>query len=311
MKKYANLVKRHSRSLKTAGLHKTASDVALLLDHPIFGYPTGEKVDSYALSHRAKIREEMYDILCSAFASISLPLPPLEPEFYESVLKDEVEEKNATEAKRIRGHLTSQIGKSKNTVSVSLCNSISTVMETFPSCLGWGSLDKRTLVAKLNQLLIADGCEPVRPDYSVWKNNGASAMDAPAKNVRILIIDDDTTDLAKTVKALVGWKNVTLVLMKYNRRNRSDAKVEPSEMMRTTAQTIVSEKPDVVLMDQGLDTDMEGSQLIPVIRELAPNIRYVANTGGQDTEQRNVGAFPNCNKGEKLQPIAQAIKDLK
>lgn len=310
MKKYANLVKRHARSLKTAGLYKTASDIAFLLDHPIFGYPTGEKVDSYALSSRAKIREEMYDIFCSAFASISLPLPPLEPEFYESVLKDEVEEKNAVEAKRIAGHVASQVEKSKDAASAALRDSISQVIQAFPSCLGWGSLDKRTLVAKLNQLLIADGCEPVRPDYSVWKKNGASEMAAPKKSVRILVIDDDTADLAKTLKRLAGWQNATLVPLKYNRRERNGPKLSIAEELNAAAKAVIAENPDVVLMDQGLDTDLEGSNLIPVIRELAPNIRFVANTGGMDTEQRNAGAYPNCNKGEKLHPIAQAIESL-
>lgn len=310
MKKYANLVKRHARSLKTAGLYKTASDAASLLDHPIFGYPTGDKVDSYTLQSRAKIREEMYDILCAALAKSSVPLPPLEPEFYECMLKEKAEEKHEAEAKRIAAHIGAENGAG-STGSAALRSSIAAIIAAFPDCMGdFSRLDKRTLVAKLNQSLIADGREPVRPDYSGWKQNGASEMAAPPKPVRIAVLDDDTADLAKTLRRLVGWTKATLVPIKYERPGYGSPKQDRAARMEKAVCAVLDAKPDVVLMDQGLDNDFEGSDIIPLIREKAPNIRFVANTGGTDEKQSAVGAYPNCNKGEKLHPIARAIEAL-
>lgn len=307
--KYENLVKSHAHKLIISGLWKITSDIAAILDDPIFGYPNGEKIDSYMLCHRAQIREELYDIFCAAFASISLPLPPLEPEFYESVLKKKVEEKNSAEAKRISNHVGSQIKKSKDTTSVTLRYSIIQIIQMFPSCLDYDSLDRRTLIAQLNKLLIDDGCEPIRPDYSVWKRNGASQMKAPESKIRILVVDDDIAELAKTLRRLAGWQNIILLAFKYNRRGYSNEPKIATELV-SAAKDIAYLRPDVVLMDQCLDTDLDGSALIPVIKGIAPNIRFVSNTSGSDDEQRKVGAFPSSNKGENLKPIAQAIESF-
>lgn len=305
---YQNLVKLNSATLKSARVYKTVVDLAVLLDHPTFGYPTGPKVDSYVLSGVANIREGLYHTLCSLFTKALLPLPSLEPEFYESALSDAVRDEDRAETNRITEHVRLQIGNQRGTAEDALCRSICDVIKAFPDCAGsWGGITNRKFVAKLNQLLIVSGHKPVRPDYSSWKNECASKMPAPSKTVRIMVVDDDVQELVKTLKALCGWKKVTLVPYKFN---RGQTYPPSTNVMETIAKSILNGKPDIILMDQGLDNDLKGSDLVTVIRGLAPTVRFVANTGGSENELCAAGTYSNCNKGEKLWPVGEAIRSI-
>jgi len=312
MRTYKRLVARHKRALQTAGLLKTASDIASLLDDPIFGYPTGEKIDNWTIQHVAETREGMFHILSSAFASASVPLPPLEPQFYESVLAEKAGDEEIAETERISKHVSVQTGKGKETLGTALCDTLCLALRAFPKCCNrFSGITKRQLVAKLNQQLLADGREPVRPDYASLKKNGVGSMPVPARNVNLVIVDDSTEDAAKTLKALVGWKNITLIPYHHARPEYSGEKLAKEVRMKAVAERVLALNPDVIVMDQGLDNDFKGSELISVIRALAPRSPvFIANTGGEDEELRNAGAFPNCNKGEKLGPVAQAIESL-
>ncbi len=313
MKKYNKIVQFHSKALKKAGMHKLTIDMASLLDHPDLGYPIGEKIDNFDVRRCAEIREKMYHVFCAPFANLALPLPPLERQFYEAVLSSDADEIDITEAKRINDHLSQAcIKKGKGNVPNELCNALGIIIETFPSYLRCGVLDRRILVAKMNQLLIQDGYDPVRPDYKAMKNHGASKMRAPTIHMRILVVDDDAAELAKTCTAIAGWNNVTIIPHLHRRAGytSSDVDMDKCEKLKLIAELVLAKKPDIILMDQGLDENVDGSELILVIREKAAAVIFVANTGGMDEQLRNAGAFPNCRKGEELRPVAQAMKTI-
>ncbi len=308
MNTYTAIVTTHADKLNDSGLFKTASDLASLLDNPLFAYPKGKQVDRYSLQCVAKIREQIYHNLCALFTESSLPLPPLEQEFYTSLLALKNEEKDVAEARRIKEHVNNEVNGSRSP-DLLICQAIAVMLEAFPECTGqWGSVSKKNLVAKLNSILVPLGCKPVRPDYGSYKKNKGRTMKAP-NSTRIMVVDDSVEEIAKTLRALAGWEKVTLIPFHY-RRTVSEKKLNLDSQMRQTALEILEQKPHVVLMDEGL-IDFDGSELIPVIQALTekPPL-FVANTGGSDDKQRRVGAFPNCNKGEKLAPVAQAIEAL-
>jgi hypothetical protein len=310
MKIYAALVAVHKKSLQKSKLIKFATDVAILLDNSLFSYPSGDE-DGYSVRRMAKIREKLYDALCGILTHSSLPLPPLEPEFYQSQLKRQVQEMEQTEVRRITNYvLLEQMGEWTNSESKEICLAISLVMKAMPFCVGWSHLDKDTLVAKINQLLIENGRQPVRPDYSTWKPSVTSEFKKPSRAINIVIVDDEIDKIADTALALAGWNGVTAKIYYHDRNRKRDGKLGKDALMSIMADEIRALKPDVVIMDQGLDNEIYGNQLITFMVASSPELVFVANTGGDDRELRQAGAYPNCNKGEKLRYVVSAVESI-
>ena len=57
--------------------------------------------------------------------------------------------------------------------------------------------------------------------------------------------------------------------------------------------------PDIVLMDQGM-RGINGSSLVPGVRQALPSTVVIANTGGSADELHAAGAVGSANKGEKM-----------
>src|SRR3989344_1462550 len=210
--RYKTLVARHATPLKKAGVLKTVSDIAALLDNPLFGYPKGKKVERCALQSAANIRETMYHALCVHITDAGVTLPPLEPQFYLSKINGEIKEEYVKEVERIKSHVIGQIGDSDEA-----CKDLVAVLEMFPGCCGWDSIKKSMLVAKLNSLLVPAGFFPVRPDYSKIEKVSAQTLKPPVPVVRIAIFDAEIASIAKTALAMAGWERVEIVPLHYRR----------------------------------------------------------------------------------------------
>ncbi len=305
---YKEIVGSCKKALKKAGLLKTAQDLAELLDHPLLAYPTGDKIDNWEVRRTATMREGVFNFLCSTFANASIRLPDLEPQFYESLLVSEAEKGDLEEADRVRAHVTSQItGAAQGDVPVA--QALMLITKAVPQCFkSYGSLDRKTITAKLNQILVAIGREPIRPDWSKIPVPGAREQAKAKRPIRIAIVDDEAESIVKTFVALAGWPGVNIIPIHYVR----DTSNKPAKeaLMLQLAERVFAEDPHIVLMDEGL-INFEGSELIPFMCKLIekPPL-FVANTGGLDNKLREVGAFPNCDKGKRIGPVAQAISHL-
>ena len=303
---YSKSLKKHTSRL--GNLTKLATDLAAMLDDPFF-HVTGE--ESYARQGTADRRESIFNAYCTALAKAGVKLPKLEPALYLVHIDDKVEERDQKEVAQIQSFVRAELKKGKKTKEHASCEVIIEMLSLFPGVMGWSSINEKKLTCKLNQLLVKAGKNPIRPDYAKSELVGASDRAAPVRELVILVVDDDKSEITKTMLGLAGWGKVTV---KYLLHGRERGGVT-SERMVALAQKIIEEKPDVVLMDEGLDNEFVGSKLIPVIdaeqKLVDPKkcIIYVANTGGSDETLRMAGAHKNCDKGRKLEGVQMAFAD--
>lgn len=286
---------------------KVASDLARLLDDAIMAYPVAKPGDEYSMKQRAVLRGEVYHELCAAFAKASVPLPPLEPEFYETVLKTATDTDAIAEGDRLVKHINKQVKGAPGGFNASLGFMVA-VIETFRVIFEWNGLDKEYSIAKINQELVMSGLEPYRPDYSTMKFGVARDMPTPSRPVRVVIVDDDVQEIVKTARRLAGWPEIEFGWALYHRSLAERALPKKFERMAGLVEVIFATKPDVVLMDEGIDNDFKGSDLVKfVMADTSNTTVFVANTGGDDADLRRAGAFPNCNKGERPKAVASAL----
>ena len=300
--RYLTFVKENSGRL--GNLAKLASDLAAMLDDPLFQVTGG---DSFSRQSAADRREPIFSAYCTVLAKAKVEIPVLEPELYLVHLTNQVDKRNQVKATDLQAFVRKQVKGKKTTVQTQ-CESILETVSLFPDVMGWGSISSKKIVCKLNQLLVEAGKDPIRPVYSESKLEGASDRTPPSRELKVLVVDDDSSEITKTMVALAGWGNITVKSFLHT-HVRGDKTVIMTELARK----IVAEKPDVVLMDEGLDSDINGSKLIPVIeaeqRNVDPikQIVFVANTGGLDDDLCRAGAYENCEKGRKLQGVERAF----
>lgn len=179
----------------------------------------------------------------------------------------------------------------------------------FESTSPWSHVDAKGFVALLNDRLMALGLDPFLPDYATMKLETAMKKPAPEKPVCVVIVDDDVGCLLQTALVLVGWPGVDTVLYRYRAPDDSEesAEISKEDAIHETAERVAALKPDVVLMDEGLCGPFSGHDLVPAIRALTPNTRFVANTGGSPGELNRAGAAGNCNKGRSLRDVERAV----
>jgi CheY-like chemotaxis protein len=304
---YTKITQKHSSRL--GNLAKLAADLAAMLDDPFFQV-TGE--ESYVRQGTADRRELIFNAYCTVLAKAGVKLPKLEPVLYLVHIDDKVEERDKEKAAQIQSFVRKQLEKKgKKTKSHAGCEAIIDMISLFPSVMGWSSINEKKLTCKLNQLLVKAGKDPIRPDYAKSGLEGASDKAAPRRDLKVLVVDDDKSEITRTMLGLAGWDKVGVKSLLYVHERNGAA----SERMVALAQKIIAEKPDVVLMDEGLDRDFKGSELIPVINaeqklvDSKKRIIFVANTGGSDEELRFAGAYKNCDKGRKLEGVQMAFVD--
>lgn len=307
---YTKLVLDHKAVLKKAGFLKLAQDLASLLDGPDFTDCMNDDTPSYDKRRAVDLRDELFNPFCAIFAKVGLELPSLEISHFR-LFPEEISERDKAETDRIVRHLRAQNHKCPQ-ADKGVLEGLEVVFGTYSQLASeYGSVRKSDLIKLANRILLSNGLEVVRPDYSTWQPGPALGMEAPAKSARVLVFDDDKSEIGRTLLGLVGWPRLELVACLYERTERVGRSQEAKQKaMKDSALKIISLDPDVVLMDQGL-IDFEGSELIPVIQEVARReVTFVANTGGEDDKLRKVGAWPNCNKGKNLDGLRGALRSL-
>ena len=289
---------------------KLMLDLAKLLDNVLFQLDETKK--SYQQIEMAALREKIFHDFCALCVLNDIPMPAME-EILISVQGPSVnEEAQEAHAKRVKNFVEPALAKlgRKTSVKAKQCRTLLGAFANLPSLSGSypGSVNGKELECLINQLLIGLGQEPVRPDYRA-RTVGGVEITAP-KQKKVVIVDDDQNEMLKTARAIAGWEGLEVSFFHYvpSGDRWSMTPEERQAELPATAKAVVEMKPDVVLMDQGLDL-IQGDDLVKATRELCPDSApvFVANTGGSDDDLIAVGALENCGKGRCLRGIIKAV----
>lgn len=288
---------------------KLARDMAKILNSPVFQVSSDVKED-YEIKQIVEAREPLFHDFCAACHKAGVLVPELEPIFYEAYLPKQ--NKKETEASKeayeigvyVEHQLLPKIPFSRDMASV--IGAMVEVLKIFPDCGGWHGIEKKSILAVINNGLVELGCLPIRPDYE--KREIDFTPNAPAgKLVKILIVDDEIGMLINTARPLLGWENVEVEFLHYHSGSRNSNKKTEKQKV---AQAIIDQKPDIVLMDQGLG-GLNGHEVIIEFKSMVHERPiFIANTGGSPEDLNGVGAIGNCDKGRKISDVRYAVAEL-
>lgn len=307
--KYVAYVKKHEVKFEGRGLIKLALDLAEMLDHEDLTISISE--NSYSQSSLAEMREPIFDDFCAVCCHAEVPIPVLEEELYKAHLLDNEDKKNDEfqEAQRIEQHVKNQLENNCSS-EANICRAAAAILKIFPECGGYSGIKRKQLVAVVNDVLVNSGLKPVRPDYKSRKIKSSISFQGPQKEIKVLVFDDSFDEIIKTRRALAGWPSLKVEHLIYKRPVGAYSLYEKEKEaeLKRTAQEILKLKPRIVLMDQGLGP-IDGHEVILKIKELTetPPV-FVGNTGGSSEELCKAGAIGNCDKGEKLNCVEEAIR---
>jgi hypothetical protein len=163
------------------------------------------------------------------------------------------------------------------------------------------------LIARWNDMIIPPFFrEPTRGGDSPWVALGADLF-MPSRSVTITVIDNSTSSIIWTLKALAGAPNVKFRVFMQEHPS-TEAEANPEKWFNNAAQKIVADKPDIILLSHGFG-GLEFKDLMGFIRRSSPKeIVFVANTGGDPARLMSRGALSNCDKGRHLEPVNQALE---
>lgn len=310
---YSDIVKNHLTDFSACGFLDYAFGLAHLLDADAFAIPPKEGRDWKTKEH-AKERENVFTKFCAICVRAGVDVPDLESEFFEVVLDDGMglsmrSEKGGKKEKAMMDHVWSQI-KDESEEIKNVCSSILCVLDLF-SGSGFSRFSEEKFIAKLNLVLTNAGLKPIRPQYTDV-SIAAPRLIASLREINLLIVDDDPGAALRTAQSLVG---VTGLSIDFFHQKGGDGftklkGMDLQDLLEKTAQDVLSQNPDVVLMDRGLN-DIYGEDLIKKIKEMCetPPI-FVGNTDGDSKPLDNAGALKNCQKGKVLDGVEWAICTL-
>lgn len=306
---YDEILVRFAESFK-----KLAADLVAILNNPIF--QVGEN-DRGGYGSIVSMREQVFHDFCALCAQAELPVPEMEKSLITAQqprVEGDTSTKHAARTKRIQGVALPLLKGNRSKKAMKIRTLIKS-FEFMPSLSGSypGAVSAKEMECLINGLLIEMGLPPVRPDYKAREVNSASGHPAPKRIVKVLVVDDGTSEIFRTMRALAGWENLNVSAYHYEPKGdrwSATGEVKGVEYKRVAGE-ILALSPDVVLMDQGLNL-LEGHELVRQIQSQvmasgATDIVFVANTGGSDDSLRSVGAFENCNKGERLLGVSRAL----
>lgn len=307
--KYNAYVKNREARFKKAGLLKLVLDLAGILDDQALKIDFS-KGDSYSRSNLAEIREEVFDDFCTICCHARTSIPPLEQELYKVHLpaekdkEDEKSQKAVNEAREAKAHVKKQLEGNRGSKAI-ICRAMIRTLQLFPEAGGFRGIEKKEILAVINDNLVSLGLKPVRPDYKNRKTNFPFDFHGPSKKTKVLVFDDQLDEIIKTKKALAGWPNLKVEHLVYK---RPKSYTEREAELKRAGKEILALKPQIVLMDEGLGM-IEGHDVISEIGNLTENPPiFVGNTGGSSDELREVGAIGNCEKGKKLDSVVEALR---
>ena len=292
---------------------KAAIDLAELLSLP------GLKLegDEYSIKSTASKRQKVFDYFCSVCVKAGVELPDLEKKLFQIYLptesSDSRDREKISKIEGIKTFLSGQINPETPKETKDLIQSLFSVMSVFSKKFdtegSFNAISTNEIIAVINDQLIKTGLQPIRPDYEKIQVPGSKEV-GPKEESTIVIADDDFSEVINTALSLAGWPNLKI---KYHIHKRAGYKEEVNipETISRIAKELAEIKPTLVLMDQGLDNDLEGSDVVSELLKLDSEIVCVANTGGEDSKLRNAGAYPNFEKGRRVSGLRTAIEALR
>ena len=299
---------------------KTAQDLAAILDNEITQLTESEKNGWQGpLSERILA----FNYLCAIFCQSGLEIPELEQGLWKASLprvydkdRDEANEKTAKIlSRKISTHLDSHV-KNRRNKAVKKAKALIETLSIFHHCIdGFVSINKKMILAKINQLLVEElNAKPFRTNYREINVPEPLLDIGPEANTKVLIVDDRHEDLLKTALAIIGIPNIEIILFHYKSKYDSWGKLigaNLEEQLEITANEILNQNPQIVIMDQGLG-NIEGSDLVKSIRNLNPKPCpiFVANTGGDGSELSSAGCLDNFAKGSSPNGFIQALRRI-
>lgn len=304
---YIAFVKKNQAKFELAGILKLALDTANLLDNLLRSLD----LNAWNAEEEVALRERVYHILCAVCFRSQVRLPRYEKIFFEAWLpkfdkyvKDDEREKKVKQADLFGQQVRDRVKGRKNKVA-QLCRAVAKAYELFPMAdNSFRGIKPKQLEAIINQNLIRQGLDPIRPDYSEVKIPDCREQPSPARETRVLIVDDSLEDIVKSALALVGWPGVNLFFFHY-------AEGKKNKDYATTADKVLAREPDIILMDQGL-SDLNGHEMVEVLKSKAQRrIIFVGNTGGDARELHSVGCLGNFDKGKSLRGFIQALQMIR
>lgn len=310
---YADIVKKYSAKFAECGFLDYVSGLAFLLDSELFAIPPVKEWEWKTKEH-VEERKRVFTQFCAVCVRAGVEVPDVEPVFFDILLRDTSAssgytdpeaEKETAMIKCVREQLQGNTSHDARD-----CELILSILELFPS-RGVFRFSEEKFLAKLNIILINLGLSPIRPEYSEV-NIVPPRIDAPAEEVKILIVDDDPGVALKTALALAGVQNI-LISFFHQKGTGSFEELEGQELqdlLTETARDVLSKRPDIVLMDRGLN-DINGEDLIRKIKELFEESPiFVGNTDGDPEHLYEVGALRNFQKGKDPDGVNAAIRQL-
>jgi len=290
---------------------KGAQDIATFLDKSEMKV-VGEK--GYSLKSKAEARKKVFDIFCTLCVKAGVAVPDLEPELYLSFIAEADEKEQEVQNKKnleLENFINSQLEQCNDVDSRTQIQTVIDFIKIFSNNLNgnsYGGVTMKEVVALLNKKMVSAGLNPVRPDYSKIEIKLGLQEKGPEKAKSLLIVDDDFNEVINTYIRVAGWPNVTI---NYYLHERSfNDKSSKEEKLSKISKGILDCTPDIVLMDQGLDNDFTGSELIKIMKgvEKSNMVKFVANTGGEDNELRAAGAYSNFEKGRRIEGLREVFK---
>ena len=305
MKSYREFVSQYEVGFGT--LIKVAQDLASLLDDNCLVAPKPEErnfSDTEILLTRIRVLENLRSI-CTQREIVP---PPMEQDLFLRLVPTGLYDKELMKfVESVRIGTQIKIVKLPEGENKTRIIQLLQVIDLMPTMLSeFRGPNLYQTMALLNTLLMGMGIEPL-PMHEPSKFTFALNIPAPNRKLRLLIVDDESLEIAKSYFALVGCPNTIIESFRVERENLRDP-VEIEERLKFIAQDILKCKPDIVLMDQGMPP-FSGSGLIGAIHDVAVNrdVFFVGNTGGSPYELEQAGAHGNFEKGRRKQCILSAF----
>jgi CheY-like chemotaxis protein len=303
-------VRRHAEIFGTAS-GKLAADLAALLDGELLSTQTIH-AQGRGDNRLALMRLEVFEDFCAVCAQCGIKPPELEIEMLLPCLLQAGSEKEAAkvqglvlEARRNVG-LSGLIGDSmSDLLSLTCC------LEMMPGIASEWDGRFAAFRAVLNAKLLKLGKPTLRPDYSAMQVGGSVNRLAAPRMLKTLVVDDDRREIIRTMRALAGWPNLSVVPFHFAvaKADRDASPERAEEILRATAREILDLRPDIAIMDEGMPV-VNGGHLVTAIRALEPDFRieFVGSTGGTGRDLREAGALLNLEKGRNPEILEQAIR---
>jgi len=305
---YVNFVESH----EFGEYKKAALDFAKLLNSPDLKVSGG----SYEIADKATKRLRVFDGLCFICTRAGVEVPALEEDLYlPFVPKDpdsnEVKSK-ADQVKNLKEFVGVQTENADEEVKKqvdALTDFLYMFSEKFDPKSNYGGIPTSSVIALLNQKLVSAGLNPVRPDYAKMELKIGLTEKGPENPTKVLIVDDDFSEVINTYMRLAGWPNLEIEYHLHVRVYAKNTEGEKERKLQAISESIHSRQPNVILMDQGLDFCFEGSDVISALSRDSSfdDVKFVANTGGEDTKLRAAGAYPNFEKGRSVEGFKSAL----